>query len=63
MAMTFGQLRALIEAEKLGWQPPVDRADDEELPLPALGERAENRLTVALKGSRSRNGSGRMTPP
>ena len=28
-----------------------------------LGERAENRSTVCPKGSRSRNGSGRMTPP
>lgn len=41
MSLTYGQLRALIEAEKLGWQPRADLPDYVRLPLYSLGASSE----------------------
>lgn len=35
--LTFGQLRAAVAEQQLGWQPPSGRADDELVPQPGLG--------------------------
>ena len=37
MPRTYGELRALIEREQLGWVTPSGVADDAELPRPSLG--------------------------
>ena len=44
MALTYGDLRALIDAEKLGWQPRADLPDYVRLPLHSLG--ASSSLSV-----------------
>ncbi len=37
MALTYGDLRKLIDKEKLGWHPPADRPDYVRVPLYSLG--------------------------
>lgn len=41
LELTFGDLRRLIEKEKLGWQPPVDIPDHVRLPRYSLGASPE----------------------
>ncbi len=47
MALTYGDLRRLIAAEKLGWQPRADRPDYVRLPLYSLGASDEGLVPTA----------------
>ena len=47
LELTYGELRALIEAEKLGWQPRADIADYVRIPRYALGATTEGLIPSA----------------
>jgi len=40
--LTYGELRAIVEEQELGWLPPQHRADDEAVPEPSLGASADD---------------------
>src|SRR4030065_2626760 len=47
MALTDGDRRALIDAEKLGWQPRADLPDHVRLPLHSLGASSDGLIPEA----------------
>lgn len=47
MALSYGDIRALIAAEKLGWQPRADIPDYVRLPLHALGASSDGLVPEA----------------
>ncbi len=63
MALTYGDLRALIDAEKLGWQPRADLPDYVRLPLYSLGASSDGLIPEAQTPKLDLNALGVSSNP